>query len=54
MDASLLVLPQVGFLKYDDDLMLGTVAGWRRNSWIADGLILRYRTEIRGGRAGAG
>nr|WP_277883574.1 glycoside hydrolase family 15 protein [Arthrobacter sulfonylureivorans] len=45
VDASLLVLPQVGFLKYDDDLMLGTVARLEQDLVDADGLILRYRTD---------
>jgi GH15 family glucan-1,4-alpha-glucosidase len=44
VDASLLVLPQVGFLKYDDDLMLGTVARLEQELVDGDGLILRYRT----------
>ena len=44
VDASLLVLPQVGFVKYDDDLMLGTVARLEEELVDADGLILRYRT----------
>lgn len=43
-DASLLVIPQVGFLPYDDPKMLGTVAQLEREL-IDDGLLLRYRTE---------
>ncbi|WP_434616732.1 glycoside hydrolase family 15 protein [Arthrobacter sp. A5] len=43
-DASLLVIPQVGFLAYDDAKMLGTVAQLEREL-IDDGLLLRYRTE---------
>ncbi|WP_276608373.1 glycoside hydrolase family 15 protein [Arthrobacter crystallopoietes] len=45
VDASLLVLPQVGFVKYDDDLMLGTVARLEQELVDEAGLILRYRTE---------
>lgn len=44
-DASLLVLPQVGFLDYDDAKMLGTVAQLERELLDPDGLLLRYRTE---------
>ncbi|NYE96112.1 GH15 family glucan-1,4-alpha-glucosidase [Psychromicrobium silvestre] len=44
-DASLLVLPQVGFLDYDDPMMLGTVAQIEQELLDSDGLLLRYRTE---------
>ncbi|WP_394940594.1 glycoside hydrolase family 15 protein [Psychromicrobium sp. YIM B11713] len=44
-DASLLVLPQVGFIPYSDEKMLGTVARIERELIDADGLLLRYRTE---------
>lgn len=44
VDASLLVLPQVGYLAADDPRMLGTVAAIERNL-LRDGLVLRYRTE---------
>ena len=44
VDASLLVIPQVGFLPYDDPKMLGTVAKLEREL-IDNGLLLRYRTE---------
>lgn len=44
-DASLLVLPQVGFLAYDDPRMLGTVARIEEELVDGDGLVLRYRTE---------
>jgi GH15 family glucan-1,4-alpha-glucosidase len=44
-DAALLALPQVGFLAYDDDHMLGTVAQLERELMTEDGLLLRYRTE---------
>ncbi|MCG2624278.1 glycoside hydrolase family 15 protein [Arthrobacter sp. I2-34] len=45
VDASLLVLPQVGFIKYDDDLMLGTVERLERELVDEAGLVRRYRTE---------
>lgn len=44
-DASLLVIPQVGFLSYSDPMMLGTVAALERELMDAHGLVLRYRTE---------
>lgn len=44
-DAALLALPQVGFLSYDDEHMLGTVAQLERELLTEDGLLLRYRTE---------
>lgn len=45
VDASLLILPQVGFLDYDDERMLGTVARLERDLLDPAGLLLRYRTE---------
>jgi len=44
VDASLLVLPQVGFIAYDDPKMLGTVARLERDLMDDAGLLLRYRT----------
>lgn len=44
-DASLLVLPQVGFLAYDDPRMLSTVARIEEELLDEAGLLLRYRTE---------
>ncbi|WP_311262187.1 glycoside hydrolase family 15 protein [Pseudarthrobacter sp. BRE9] len=44
-DAALLVLPQVGFLGYDDERMLGTVAQLEKDLLTAGGLLMRYRTE---------
>ncbi|MCW2844484.1 MAG: glycoside hydrolase family 15 protein, partial [Nocardioides sp.] len=44
VDASLLVLPQVGFLPYDDPRMLGTIAAVEQDL-MRDGLLLRYRTQ---------
>ena len=42
-DASLLQLPQVGYLAADDPRMLGTVAALE-SELLEDGLMLRYRT----------
>jgi GH15 family glucan-1,4-alpha-glucosidase len=44
-DAALLTLPQVGFLAYDDEHMLGTVAQLERELMTEHGLLMRYRTE---------
>ncbi|TDX76671.1 GH15 family glucan-1,4-alpha-glucosidase [Rathayibacter sp. PhB151] len=44
VDASLLVLPMVGFVAADDPRMLGTVAELER-ALMHDGLLHRYRTE---------
>jgi len=44
-DAALLVIPQVGFLAYNDEHMLGTVARLEEELLTNDGLLLRYRTE---------
>ncbi|WP_205789214.1 glycoside hydrolase family 15 protein [Microbacterium sp. CPCC 204701] len=44
VDASLLLIPQVGFCAYDDPRMLGTVAEIER-TLMRDGLVRRYRTE---------
>ncbi|MCW1250615.1 glycoside hydrolase family 15 protein [Acaricomes phytoseiuli] len=44
-DASLLVLPHVGFLSYDDPKMLSTVARMEDELLDSAGLLLRYRTE---------
>ncbi|WP_371706662.1 glycoside hydrolase family 15 protein [Pseudarthrobacter sp. NIBRBAC000502772] len=45
VDAALLVLPQVGFLAYDDENMLGTVALLEKELLTEEGLLMRYRTE---------
>jgi len=44
VDASLLQLPQVGYLAADDPRMLGTVAAIE-SELLRDGLVLRYRSE---------
>ncbi|WP_193510121.1 glycoside hydrolase family 15 protein [Cryobacterium sp. BB736] len=44
VDATLLQLAQIGYLKHDDPRMLGTVAAIE-NELMRDGVLLRYRTE---------
>ena len=44
VDASLLMLPLVGFVAADDPRMLGTVAAIEEDL-LRDGLLLRYRTQ---------
>jgi len=44
VDASLLVLPAVGFIDGDDPMMLGTIAAIE-NDLMRHGLLLRYRTQ---------
>ena len=44
VDATLLLLPEVGFCAHDDPRMLATVAVIEREL-MRDGLVLRYRTE---------
>jgi GH15 family glucan-1,4-alpha-glucosidase len=44
LDASLLLIPQVGFLPPDDPRVLGTIAAIERHL-VIDGLVLRYATE---------
>ncbi len=44
VDASLLVLPLVGFIKGDDPKMLGTIEAVEKDL-MRDGLLMRYRTE---------
>jgi GH15 family glucan-1,4-alpha-glucosidase len=46
VDASLLVLPTIGFCKPTDPRMLGTVAAIEHDLRVGDdGLVLRYRTQ---------
>jgi GH15 family glucan-1,4-alpha-glucosidase len=44
MDASILMLPLVGFLPPDDERVLGTIAAVE-HELLEDGLVLRYRPE---------
>ncbi|WP_316527557.1 glycoside hydrolase family 15 protein [Kitasatospora brasiliensis] len=45
LDASLLLLPQAGFLPPDDKRVIGTVEAVQRELATYDGLVLRYRTH---------
>lgn len=45
LDASLLMIPLVGFLPADDERVRGTVAAIERELMDADGLVLRYRAH---------
>ena len=44
LDASLLLIPQVGFLPYDDPRVRGTIAAIEKNL-MSGGFLLRYKTE---------
>lgn len=44
LDASLLLIPTVGFLPEDDPRVLGTIEAVRKHLTV-DGFVLRYRTE---------
>ena len=44
LDASLLLIPQVGFLPPEDPRVLGTIAAIERGL-VVDGLVLRYATQ---------
>jgi GH15 family glucan-1,4-alpha-glucosidase len=44
LDASLLMIPAVGFLPIDDPRVAGTIAAIERDL-MSDGFVLRYRTE---------
>lgn len=46
LDASLLLMPQVGFLPADDPRVLGTIAAIEKHL-LVDGLLLRYSTATR-------
>jgi GH15 family glucan-1,4-alpha-glucosidase len=46
LDASLLLIPQVGFLPADDPRVLGTIAAIERDL-MADGFVLRYSTATK-------
>lgn len=51
LDASLLLLPRVGFLPWDDARIVGTVVAVRREL-CRDGFVLRYDPEADGGADG--
>jgi GH15 family glucan-1,4-alpha-glucosidase len=44
LDASLLLIPQVGFLPVDDPRLLGTIKAIEREL-LVDGLVMRYSTD---------
>jgi GH15 family glucan-1,4-alpha-glucosidase len=44
LDASLLIMPLIGFLPIDDERVVGTIAAIEREL-MSDGFVLRYRTE---------
>jgi len=44
LDASCLLIPQVGFLPYDDPRVRGTIEAIEKNLMVED-FVLRYRTE---------
>ena len=46
LDASLLLIPQLGFLPPDDPRVLGTINAIERNL-VVDGLVLRYATDVK-------
>ncbi|WP_369213156.1 glycoside hydrolase family 15 protein, partial [Streptomyces flavofungini] len=50
LDASLLLIPQVGFLPPDDKRVIGTIEAIQRELLTPDGFVLRYPTS--GGDAG--
>ncbi|MDN3260814.1 glycoside hydrolase family 15 protein [Streptomyces sp. CSDS2] len=45
LDASLLLIPQVGFLPADDKRVIGTIEAIQRELSTPDGFLLRYPTE---------
>ena len=53
LDASLLMIPLVGFLPADDPRVRGTVAAIEKHL-MRDGFVARYDTHHVGGRAAAG
>jgi GH15 family glucan-1,4-alpha-glucosidase len=48
LDAALLLIPQVGFLPFDDERVIGTISAVQREL-EQDGFLLRYRPENDGG-----
>ena len=48
LDAALLLIPEVGFLPYDDPRVIGTIEAIREELMV-DGFVLRYRTGIEDG-----
>jgi GH15 family glucan-1,4-alpha-glucosidase len=50
LDASLLLIPQVGFLPADDKRVIGTIEAVQRELLTEDGFVLRYPTHDADGR----
>lgn len=50
LDASLLLIPQVGFLPPDDKRVIGTIEAIQRELLTEDGFVLRYPTHGQDGR----
>jgi GH15 family glucan-1,4-alpha-glucosidase len=48
LDAALLLIPEVGFLPFDDPRVVGTIEAVQREL-SSDGFLLRYRPESDGG-----
>ncbi|MDA8370753.1 MAG: glycoside hydrolase family 15 protein [Nocardiopsaceae bacterium] len=44
LDAALLLIPEVGFLPYDDPRVVGTIEAIREDLMV-DGFVMRYRTD---------
>ncbi|WP_393916004.1 glycoside hydrolase family 15 protein [Halostreptopolyspora alba] len=44
LDAALLLIPEVGFLPYDDPRVIGTIEAIREDLMV-DGFVMRYRTD---------
>ncbi len=49
MDASLLLLPRIGFVAWDDDRMIRTTRSVRDELEVEDGLLLRYQRDEKEG-----
>jgi GH15 family glucan-1,4-alpha-glucosidase len=45
LDASLLLIPQMGFLPPDDKRVIGTIEAIQRDLSTSNGFVLRYRTD---------
>ena len=50
LDASLLLIPQMGFLPPDDKRVIGTIEAIQRELSTEDGFVLRYPTSQGDGR----
>ncbi|MBO8189869.1 glycoside hydrolase family 15 protein [Streptomyces spirodelae] len=53
LDASLLLIPQMGFLPPDDKRVIGTIEAIQRELTTEDGFVLRYPTSSAAGSDGA-